>query len=170
MNKCVFLDRDGVLNEEIGRYVWQISDFVIRPGVIDLLKYFKSKGYLLIVITNQGGIARGLYTHEDVKNCHNHFQSECGDLIDDFYYSPYQISFSASLGFKPGTLLFEKAIAKYAIDSANSWMIGDKERDITPAKKLKIKTILLLSEEHSGMDSGADFKVKKLEEIKSIIK
>lgn len=170
MSKCVFLDRDGVLNEEIGRYVWEVSDFVIRPGIIDLLKYFKSEGYLLIVITNQGGIARGLYTHEDVKNCHNHFQKECGGLIDRFYYSPYQVSFSASLGFKPGTLLFEKAIAKYNIDPFNSWMIGDKERDIIPARKLKIKTILLLSDEHTGIDSQADFKVQKLEDIKNIIK
>src|SRR5689334_21604175 len=120
MNKCVFLDRDGVINEEIGGYVWEVCNFTIRPGIIEVLKDLKSKGYLLIIITNQGGIARGLYSHEHVKNCHYHFQEQCGNLIDDLYYSPYQSSFSASLSAKPGTLLFEKAIAKYKIDPADS--------------------------------------------------
>lgn len=169
MNKCVFLDRDGVLNEEIGRYVWQVCDFEIRPGIIDLLKFFKSKGFLLIVITNQGGIARGMYTHEDVKKCHDHFQKECGNLIDAFYYSPYQNSFSASLGAKPGTLLFERAIAKYNIDPTASWMIGDKDRDILPATKLGIKTIRLITEDEEQEPRIADFTLRALKEVKEVI-
>jgi D-glycero-D-manno-heptose 1,7-bisphosphate phosphatase len=169
-SKCIFLDRDGVLNEEIGRYVWEVCDFEIRPGIVELLSDFKKKGYLLIVVTNQGGIGRGLYSHEHVKTCHEHFQKECGYLIDAFYYSPYQKSISASLGSKPGTLLFEKAIAKFKIDPAESWMIGDKERDITPAKKLGIKTIRLINEEEKDEERIADFTIERLEEIKEIIK
>jgi D-glycero-D-manno-heptose 1,7-bisphosphate phosphatase len=168
--KCVFLDRDGVLNEEIGRYVWEVCDFVVRPGIIEILKDLKRKGYLLIVVTNQGGIGRGTYSHQHVKTCHEHFQKECGNLIDAFYYSPYQKDISASLSSKPGTLMFEKAIAKFDIDVASSWMIGDKARDIIPAKKLGIKTIRLITEEEKEEERIADFTIDNLNEIQALIK
>jgi D-glycero-D-manno-heptose 1,7-bisphosphate phosphatase len=168
--KCVFLDRDGVLNEEIGRYVWEVCDFVIRPGIIELLKDLKKKGFLLIVITNQGGIARGTYSHEHVKSCHSHFQKECGNLIDAFYYSPYQKDISASLSSKPGSLMFEKAIAKFDIDPRTSWMIGDKARDIIPTKKLGIRTIRLITEEEKEEERIADFTVENLNDIQEIVK
>jgi D-glycero-D-manno-heptose 1,7-bisphosphate phosphatase len=169
LQKCVFLDRDGVLNEEIGRYVWEVCDFVLRPGIVDILKDLKGKGYLLIVITNQGGIGRGLYSQQHVKTCHDHFQKECGNLIDAFYYSPYQKSISASLGSKPGSLLFEKAIAKFNIDPTSSWMIGDKERDIIPAKKLGIRTIRLINDEEQHEERIADYTIEDLGEIRNII-
>ena len=168
MRKCIFLDRDGVLNEEIGRYVWKVTEFVIRPGIIEMLKYYKQKGYLLIVITNQGGIARGQFTHAEVKTCHAYFQQQAGYLIDAFYYSPYQVSHSASLSSKPGSLLFEKAIAKFNIDISQSWMIGDKARDIIPAQKLGIKTIRLITPEEDE-DKIADYVITDLEAIRNII-
>jgi D-glycero-D-manno-heptose 1,7-bisphosphate phosphatase len=170
LKKCVFLDRDGVLNEEIGRYVWEVCDFVIRPGIIEILRDLKEKGYLLIVITNQGGIGRGTYGHEHVKTCHDHFQKEAGNLIDAFYYSPYQKDISASLSSKPGTLMFEKAIAKFEIDATASWMIGDKARDIIPAKKLGIKTIRLITDEERSEERIADYTVENLTDITMLIK
>jgi D-glycero-D-manno-heptose 1,7-bisphosphate phosphatase len=60
--KCVFLDRDGVLNRERGDYTYTLEDFEVLPGVPEALALLKQNGYMLIVVTNQGGIAKGLYT------------------------------------------------------------------------------------------------------------
>jgi D-glycero-D-manno-heptose 1,7-bisphosphate phosphatase len=73
--------------------------------------------------------------------CHAYFQEQCGNLIGHFYFSPDHPTVSASLSRKPGTLMFEKAISKFNIDVNKSWMIGDRGRDIIPARKLGIRTI-----------------------------
>jgi len=141
MRPCVFLDRDGVINQDNPKYTFQVRNFKIIPGVIDALKQLKSNGHLLVVVTNQSGIAQGLYTQEQMEECHQYFQAECGGLIDHFYFSPDHPTVSASLSRKPGTLLFEKAIAKFGIDVNKSWMVGDRGRDIVPARNLGIRTI-----------------------------
>jgi D-glycero-D-manno-heptose 1,7-bisphosphate phosphatase len=145
MNKCIFLDRDGVINKDNPDYIYKVDEFEILPGVIEGLKKLKEEGYLLIVITNQSGITKGIYTTEDMVACHDYFQEVSGQLIDKFYYSPYHPFYTESLTRKPGTLMFEKALAKYSIDPSQSWMLGDKERDLEPAQKLGIKGILLSS-------------------------
>ena len=69
--KAVFFDRDGTINSDEGHYyIYKPEDFVFNPGVIEGMKKLKEAGYLLFVITNQGGIAKGIYTHEDVKKVH----------------------------------------------------------------------------------------------------
>src|SRR6267154_4160266 len=141
MNPCVFLDRDGVLNKDNPNYTFRVADFEILPGVTDALKRLKSRGYLLVVVTNQSGIAQGFYTRQQMEECHDYFQQQCGNLIDHFYFSPDHPSVTASLSRKPGTLMFEKAISKYAIDVKKSWMVGDRGRDITPARALGINTL-----------------------------
>jgi D-glycero-D-manno-heptose 1,7-bisphosphate phosphatase len=141
MNKCVFLDRDGVINEEIGRYVYKPDEFKLMAGLISALKELKKRGYLLVIITNQAGIAKSLYDHKDVQRCHEILQGASDNCIDAIYYSPYHPDYTESLGRKPGRLLFEKAIAKFNIYPEISWMIGDKERDLVPAKSLGIKTL-----------------------------
>ena len=166
MNKCIFLDRDGVINVDCVDYTYKVEEFKIIDGVIEALKRFKENGYLLVVITNQSGIAKGIYGHEDVKLCHDYLQKECGSLIDAFYYCPYHQSVSESLTRKPDTLMFEKAIAKYDISIADSWMIGDKERDLIPAHKLGLKTILVSEEDESVK---ADAKRKNLLEASEFI-
>ena len=166
MQKAVFLDRDGIINEETGDYVFKIKDFHIVDGIIDILKKMKATGYLLIVITNQAGIAKGRYVKEDMDKCHDHFQEQSGGLISKFYYAPGHPDYSESLSRKPDSLLFEKAMAKFNIDPTKSWMVGDKERDIVPAKKWGIKTIRLLPE--AGRTS-ADYSIKAISETTSII-
>ncbi|MCS6795872.1 MAG: HAD family hydrolase [Raineya sp.] len=141
MKKAVFLDRDGVLNVERGEYTYKIEDFVLEYRVCEALQMLKEAGYLLIVITNQGGIAKGIYTAQDVWNCHEFLQRKCGYLIDDLYYSPYHPEFSNSLSRKPESLLFERAMARYQIEPSVSFMIGDSERDLIPAQKLGLQTI-----------------------------
>ena len=139
--KCVFLDRDGVINEDNPNYVFQTNKFILLDGVKEAIHAFKKSGFLVIVITNQSGIAKGLYSREEMQACHELMQNLVGHQIDDIYYAPYHESVSNSLSRKPGSLMFERAIAKYDIDVTNSWMIGDKKRDIIPAKKLGIRTI-----------------------------
>lgn len=142
MKKCVFLDRDGVLNEEIDDYVFRIEDFKIRDGVLEGLRNLKDAGYLLVVVTNQGGIAKGLYSENDVMNCFSFLQEQCGGVIDDIYYCKHHPKYtSESLLRKPNSLMLEKAMAKYGIDSTQSFMVGDSERDVQAGKRVGVKTI-----------------------------
>ena len=147
MNKCIFLDRDGVLNEDRTDYVYRVEDFIIPDGVPEALRLLKEAGYLLIVITNQAGIAKGLYTRDDVMNCYNYLQDQCGKLIDDIYYCPHHPKYDTeSLTRKPGSLLLEKAIAKYNIEPESSWMIGDAPRDIQAGRKVGVRTVRIAHE------------------------
>ena len=156
MNKCIFLDRDGVLNEDRTDYVYRVEDFIIPDGVPEALRLFKEAGYLLIVITNQAGIAKGLYTRDDVMACYNYLQEQCGQLIDAIYYCPHHPKYDTeSLTRKPGSLLLEKAIAKYDIEPDESWMIGDALRDMQAGRRVGVRTVRIThepqpSDEHDG--------------------
>ena len=135
--KAVFLDRDGVINLDITTYTWRVEDFKILDGVFESCKRFAEAGYKLIVITNQGGIDRGMYTHEDVDRLHRHmirlFQDQGIELLE-IYYCPHYDAVGKCLCRKPGSLLVEKAVARFGIDPAQSWFIGDRERDIESGK------------------------------------
>jgi D-glycero-D-manno-heptose 1,7-bisphosphate phosphatase len=142
-NKAVFLDRDGVLNVERGEYTFRTQDFEVEQGVPEALTLLKQAGYFLIVITNQAGIAKGLYTKEEVLACHAKLQDACGHLIDALYLAPGHPSVSESLSRKPGSLLLERAIAKYKLSPEVSWMVGDQVRDIQAAAKCGVSGILV---------------------------
>ena len=159
MNKCVFLDRDGVINEERGTYTYKIDDFKIIPGVKEALSILNKNNYLLIVITNQAGITRGVYTKEDMQECHEYMMEETDHLINKIYYSSYYPDFSNSLLRKPDSLMFEKAIAKFNIDPGSSWMVGNSDRDLVPAEKLGIHTILVGDK---ATQTRTDFTVRDL--------
>ena len=147
MNKAVFLDRDGVINRKgSGYYIFREEEFFFNRGVTDALKHFISKGYLLIIITNQGGIARGIYTisHLEKLNASMTRQLKVFDIeITDIYYCPHHPDVSKCLCRKPGTLLLEQASAKYQIDPKVSFLIGDSEIDVQAAGKMGIKGILI---------------------------
>lgn len=147
MKKAIFLDRDGVINRKGGPYyIYLKEDFVLNEGVTEALKYFMHKGFLLIIITNQGGIAKGVYTEKQMHEVHN-FMKELlkkdGIEIAGIYYCPHHPDVSPCECRKPGTLLLEKAIKDFNIDTASSWMIGDSEIDIQAAEKMGIKGILI---------------------------
>ncbi|MFM7488651.1 MAG: D-glycero-alpha-D-manno-heptose-1,7-bisphosphate 7-phosphatase [Cytophagales bacterium] len=167
MNKCVFLDRDGVLNEDDPNYTFLVEKFKILPGVVEGLNQLKRAGHLLVVVTNQSGIAQGLYTREQMDVCHRFFQEQSGNVIDHFYFCPYHPTVTASLSRKPGSLMFEKAQAKFNIDFTQSWMIGDRGRDIIPARALGIKTIQIGHEIEP--ENEAEFKVMNLMEAANLI-
>jgi D-glycero-D-manno-heptose 1,7-bisphosphate phosphatase len=144
MKKCVFLDRDGVLNEEIGDYVYELDKLQIPEGMPEALQMLKKAGYLLIVITNQAGIAKGLYTDTEVQLCHRKIQQACGGVLDALYYCPYHPSYdSESIARKPGSLMLEKAIARFNINTTQSWLVGDRERDIEAGLKVGVKGIFI---------------------------
>jgi D-glycero-D-manno-heptose 1,7-bisphosphate phosphatase len=157
-NKGVFLDRDGVLNEERGDYTYKPEDFVVVPGVVEALQLLKARGYLLVVVTNQGGIAQGLYSKADVLACHDKLQQACGYLIDYLYYAPAHPSVSASLARKPDSLMLERALARFHLDPAHSWLVGDRLRDIAAARKVGVPAILVGEEERApaGVPQLAD--------------
>jgi D-glycero-D-manno-heptose 1,7-bisphosphate phosphatase len=143
-NKCIFLDRDGVLNVDRVDYVYRMEEFIIPPGVGEALRALKDAGYLLVVITNQSGIAKGIYTREDVYMIHRAIQDGTGVELVDIYFCPYHEKFdSNSLTRKPGSLMIEKAAAKYDVDMDASWMVGDHERDITAGTRAGLRTIRL---------------------------
>ncbi len=167
MNRCIFLDRDGVLNVDNPQYTYLTTRFQIIPGVPEALYSLKQAGYYLVVVTNQSGIAQGIYTQRQMELCHVYLQDACEHVIDHFYFSPCHPSVTASLARKPGTLMFEKAIAKFHIDARHSWMVGDRGRDLIPARALGIHTIQV-GDEVEPENSG-DFKVDNLWKAASLI-
>lgn len=153
--RAVFLDRDGTLNDERGlHYVHRVEDFHWLDGAQESIKLLNQAGFLVIVITNQAGIARGLYTGEEVEALHKAVQSDLtkmGAHIDAYYFSPYHVEGMVSEfaiwheDRKPGTGMFERAIREHEIDPAKSFMVGDKESDLIPAKNLGMQTALVLT-------------------------
>jgi D-glycero-D-manno-heptose 1,7-bisphosphate phosphatase len=144
LNKAIFLDRDGVINHDPGDYTKSIEEFTILPTVMEALNALQVAGYKLILITNQGGIAKGLYDHDAVKTIHDYFVSQCaehGIEITDIFYSPHHPDYGESLTRKPGGLMIEKACAKHAIDPKQSWMVGDKLRDVQAGEAASVTGI-----------------------------
>lgn len=165
--KCIFLDRDGVLNEDCPDYLYDLEKLVIPEGVVEALKALKDAGYLLVVITNQAGIAKGLYNADNVYAIHEAMQQASGNALDDLYFSPYHPNVSGvSLSRKPGSLMLEKAIAKYNIDVEQSWMIGDRDRDMEAGRNAGVRTIQIVPETE---ESTGDFAAVSLFEAAKII-
>jgi D-glycero-D-manno-heptose 1,7-bisphosphate phosphatase len=168
MNKCIFLDRDGVINKDYVDYAYSLDKFIILDGVLESLQKLKEAGFKLAIITNQSGIAKGVYTREDMQTCHDYLQEQCGGIIDEIQYAPYHPIVTESLTRKPNSLMFEKAISKLQADISQSWMLGDKERDLIPAKKLGIKSILV--EPELQKNSISDYQCNSLiEAVKTVI-
>jgi D-glycero-D-manno-heptose 1,7-bisphosphate phosphatase len=151
MKKAIFLDRDGVINREIGDYTYKQEDFAFNEGLFEALNILQKNDYLLIVITNQGGIAKGIYSHQDFKLLTQSMietLSENNIDITDVYYCPHHSDIEKCLCRKPNTLMLEKAIAKYKIDIKKSYFIGDSKRDIEAGDKLGLNTIKIKANEN----------------------
>jgi len=146
LKKGLFLDRDGVINHDPGDYTYSLEEFILLPTVIEALQLARDKGYQIFVITNQGGIAKGLYAERTVRDIHAHFVQTCkeaGVEITAIYFSPHHPEIGNSLTRKPGSLMVERALARYRIDPAKSVMIGDRDRDTECAAGAGIKGILI---------------------------
>jgi D-glycero-D-manno-heptose 1,7-bisphosphate phosphatase len=144
MTKAVFFDRDGVINYEIGNYVYAIDKFKINNGVIEFIQLLQKEAFIIIIITNQGGIAKKLYTRKDVEKLHDHML-QCFKKnnihIDEIYYCPHHRISERCICRKPDSLMLEKAMARFNIDPTKSYFIGDKETDYEAGLKAGLNAI-----------------------------
>lgn len=155
--KCIFLDRDGVINKYKG-FISNPSDIEINDGVIDAIKYINKSGYLAIIVSNQPVIARGDASFEDVDNMHRKIETILGAhgaYLDDIIYCPHH----PDKGFegevkelkvkcncrKPNTGMIDIMCKKYNIDKNQSWIVGDTFLDVQTGVNAELKTILLNS-------------------------
>ncbi len=154
MNKAIFLDRDGIINVEIGDYIKRFEDFTLLPHLGESLALLKSKGYQFVVITNQGGLAKQLYDVNELNKMHDFLIQEMKKFDVEFleiYWCPHHPDYNGKcLCRKPGSQLVEKAIARFNIDPSQSFFIGDKQRDIDAGNAVGVKGILV--------DSNPDWK------------
>ena len=150
MKKAIFLDRDGTINVEKD-YIYKSEDLIFEEGTIEALKTFKNLGYILIVVSNQSGIARGYFTEADLNifnNNMNEILKKNGVEITEFYCCPHHPDGIGKYKKvcecrKPNNKMIEDAIEKYNIDRAKSYMIGDKISDIGAGLKSNLKTVLV---------------------------
>ncbi|MBP2654176.1 MAG: rfaF 3 [Firmicutes bacterium] len=147
---AVFFDRDGVLNVDTA-YVYRSEDFKWNAGAVEAVKYFNDKGYYVFVVTNQSGVARGLYKEDDVHDLHQWMNNELeasGAHIDAFYYCPHHPEEGSAEYRKvcdcrkpePGLIL--QALQEWPVEKTNSLLIGDKESDLAAAEAAGIKGFL----------------------------
>ncbi|RFZ80884.1 D-glycero-beta-D-manno-heptose 1,7-bisphosphate 7-phosphatase [Lacrimispora amygdalina] len=151
MDKIVFLDRDGTINEEV-EYLHRPSDLVILPGVSAALKRLKEQGFRLVVVTNQAGVARGYYSEADVDQLHqymNRLLAEDGAEIDRFFYCPHHPvhgigAYKKSCHCrKPDIGMFEMAENYFQVDKSHSYMVGDKLLDTEAGHKYGVSSVLV---------------------------
>lgn len=152
MRRALFLDRDGVINKEVG-YLHRTEDFEFIDGAIETCRQFQASGYLLIVITNQAGIARGYYSEEDFHALNNWMLEQfrqSGVQLDRVYYSPYHPEHGQgrykqdSFCRKPNPGLILQAQLEYDIDLSASILVGDKESDIDAGLAAQVGTCILV--------------------------
>ena len=145
LKRAMFLDRDGVLNRKPLEhdYVKSHAEFVWNDGARELVKKIKDLGFLVIVVSNQRGVARGLMTADFVDDLHRRMNMELakvGAHIDAFYYCPHN-SIDRCVCRKPAEGMFLTAAKEWGIDLKNSFAVGDSESDTIAASKAGCKTI-----------------------------
>jgi len=156
MKKAVFLDRDGVMNKELGHYVVQRDDFVVLSDLYSELLELQNAGFIFIVISNQGGIAKQLYSKKFVEELHNSMLAQLNDAgieITEVYYCPHHPDYGRCICRKPDSLLIEKAMARFNINPAESFFVGDTSRDIEAATKSGLTGIRITPNEIRGIAS-----------------
>lgn len=151
MNKAAFFDRDGTINTNIG-HLYRAEDLAFIPGRPELIRWYNQNGYLVIVITNQAGIAKGYYTAEDMHQLHSEMNRrlllQWGAHIDQFYFCPHHPDFTGPCHCrKPEPGMLEQAIQDFDIDVSQSILYGDQVWDIQAGERCGIRSILLQSDD-----------------------
>ena len=166
---AVFLDRDGTIMRDVD-YCGDPAKVEVFPGAADALHRLKAAGYKLIVVTNQSGLGRGLFTENEYRAVEKEFLSQVGeDLIDEIYYCP-DLPETKSLRRKPATGMIIEAKRDHRIDLARSYLIGDKRSDIACGQNAGVRTILVQTGYGAGeTDCRPDFIVPDLTRAADII-
>lgn len=147
MNKAVFFDRDGVINCDEGHYyVYQPAQFKLNANIVANIATLYKAGYLIIIISNQGGIGKSIYTISDSDMLHQILKEKVKAAqaqIAEVYFCPHHPDSGNCICRKPNSLLIEKAIARFNINIAQSVLIGDSKRDIEAAQAVGLKGYLV---------------------------
>jgi D-glycero-D-manno-heptose 1,7-bisphosphate phosphatase len=146
--KLIVLDRDGVLNQERGEHTYRPQDLAMVEGIGEALALLAGEGFQFAVATNQSGIALGLYTLGQMHQIHEAIASYLGQYgvcIAAFYYCPHHPSAGKCLCRKPNSGMLERAVARLGAQVAQSWMIGDKHRDVEAGSRIGLNTLLIPS-------------------------
>lgn len=144
----MFLDRDGTINVE-KNYLYRIEDWEWIDGAPEAIRQFNQSGFKVVVVSNQAGIARGMYGRADVDNLHAFVSAglrKIGATIDAFYYCPHHPECGEARTCscrKPSPGMFLRAAEELNIDLSRSWMIGDRLVDVQAAKAANVASILV---------------------------
>ncbi len=147
-SQAVFLDRDGVLVEEVG-YLRRIEDLRLVPGAVQALREINRHGLLSVVITNQSAVGRGLLTEEELHRVHEHMLQrfeEAGAHIDAIYYCPHHPQYGEIRDCecrKPGIGMLLRAAEEHGIRLEESFLIGDQLTDIEAGNRAGCSTVLV---------------------------
>lgn len=166
MKKAAFLDRDGVINKKApeGGYILRPEEFQFLPGVSEAITLLNRGGFLVVVVTNQRCVARGLVTTEGLEEIHDKMKSQlaaAGARIDAVYYCPHGSEESCDCR-KPAPGMLLAAAKEHKIHLEASWMIGDTERDIAAGRSAGSKTILITGGNPKREESVADGRADSL--------
>lgn len=172
---AVFLDRDGVLTEECG-YVASVEELHVFPFVEVCVRQIHEKGYYAIVITNQSGVARGLFSEDELLKMNDYLIRQTG--VDAVYYCPHHPEGNVEKYRKvcqcrkPKIGMFQEACRKFDIDLTRSYMVGDRAGDIIAGQNVGVKTILV--ESGYGTDKleekvKADYVCRDLREVAGML-
>ena len=147
--KAIFLDRDGVINRDpgFGGYVTSWKEFEFLPGSLEAIKRLNQSGYEVIVISNQGGVAKGLYALKDLDKITKNMLGEiekAGGKISSVHYCPHKDEDDCDCR-KPKTGLFSQATKGLQVNFADTFFVGDNRRDVLAAKAIGSKSIFVLS-------------------------
>ena len=176
MKKALILDRDGVINEDRG-CVYKVEDIVFMDGIFDVCRKFLENNYLIIIITNQAGIGRGLYTESDFEHLtqwmEEKFQSE-GVEISKTYFCPFHPTEGLgdyrkeSFDRKPNPGMILKAKDEFDLDLGKSVLVGDKESDIEAANRVSMENTVLYFGPKNSRKTSPKYFIKSLHELENL--
>ena len=165
MSKCVFFDRDGVVNRSPGPgYVERWEDFYLLPEFVEALRVVRTAGYEAVIVTNQRGVALGCMTAAAVEDMHRRLRSLLRERfaldVLDILYCPHDHGQCECRKPKPGLLL--EAARRHGLDLAQSWMVGDAASDIEAGRAAGCRTVFVGP---AGIAPGADVRVDSMADL-----
>jgi D-glycero-D-manno-heptose 1,7-bisphosphate phosphatase len=171
--RALFLDRDGVVNEEVG-YLHRAEEVRFVDGIFSLCRAAVGLGYKLIVVTNQAGIARGYYTEADFEALMEFMRGELreeGIELDAVYYCPFHPEHGVGEykreheDRKPGTGMLRRGVREFGVELSESLLVGDRCSDVAAANAAGLRQAFLIGETEAGVCGGEYVRVERLAEV-----